>query len=106
MDKVGWIYVHYGENEYASNVPCEEVAKEYAYRQELREQWPLVVETIEHAGWWMRYHFDEDHPEGLCIGTANDGWKPDNERRRLMEQIGMSQIVHIPPIRRPPRSAD
>lgn len=59
--------IHLAENEWVSNCPPHEVAAEYFAADDSPET--LVVEVIEHAGWWVLFAFHEGRP--LSLGSAS-----------------------------------
>ena len=103
MKKVNKLYVYYGANEYTSHITNDAMARQYATRPEYKDQWPLLVETVEHGGWAMTHYFDAENPNGIVVGTANDAarWHPN--QAALREELYNAERNIIGEVRRPKR---
>jgi hypothetical protein len=64
MNTLYHVTIHLGANEWSTPL-MEEVAKQYFDAHPDVD--PLVVEVVEHAGWYMAWLRD-----GTCVDTAND----------------------------------
>lgn len=87
------VWLHMGANEYSTNTPMEKLAAEHAYSFSER---PLLVEVIEHGGWFESYYFDEKHPQGIRVATANDMGKYYGEAQMIRERLYNATIKYHP----------
>ena len=94
------IFVHYGDGEYSQHISCEAVAQQAV--QSFHRHLPIIVNVYEHAGWWMAYFFDQDHPRGICVGTANDAAQFSPEQKKILEEIFRVKRHPLPSIYRQP----
>jgi hypothetical protein len=98
---LGRLWVHMADNEWSghrNNNIMPELAKEYADRH--KTNWPLVVEVVEHGGWFHVYLFDDDNPGGLRLWTANDAAPLSDAAKKVREKYAGATVVYLGDVRR------
>lgn len=99
MEAIPFVQVYYADGEYASRRPCHEMARDYRSEQ-FAHCSRLLVQTVEHAGWSQSFWFDEMHPDGICVGTANDSAVFSAEAEAIRNRIFESPRNWLAVIRR------
>lgn len=92
------VEVFYADGEYTTHIRCDQVAQEHA--RQLDPHWPLLVHTVEHGGWGMVHYFDDRHPQGICVGSANDAAVFGPEAQAIRDALFPLERKWLPEIRR------
>lgn len=79
------VYIRLAHNEWGNEL-MERVARA-AIADNLRFYDAVAVHVTEHAGWWLEWASFGDERGILCVGTANDGWRPSRDVQAMREEL-------------------